>query len=646
MNRRCKNTKTAACRSVITAFWIFVLSASVCFAEVITTTEESGPADFVYAAGNPDLYPLEYYDAEEKCYKGVMPELLSKVSENTGLSFVYVNAGEKDTRLELARNSQVDMVTVFKKGDFSDNAVPVQLPVLTAAIDGREQEICIGFTQITSDGLRKEIVDALKSIPDSEKLNMALSHSLNHKPDKNNTHWIFIVIAAVLASAGTAAVILFFKKKKIAKTKATAMTDELTGLGNGKYYFYSFESFIPEQIRDLYYVAFISFSEAKKKNLLNAEEILEIQKYAGQQLNAVAGSTEYLSSIGDGTFAFVYQSGSKEDAERRMKEALHSVNEYLAGFQKEYAQLFAAGICSLAENPDCNAEFSLASAKQGYLQAVRQKLPYAFCEKGIIGKNIADEELKQSVGKAFENKEFKLYLQFIVDRIGEKICGAEVLSRWDNPQRGLMKPEKYIEMLKNTGAITNHDYYIFENVCSRLESWKDTDCGNLFLNCNFTRVSVSEKGFADKIKEISDRYEFDHGKLVLEVTEDSLFEDGETASYNIERCRKMGFKIAIDDIGGGFSSISDLYGSEIDLVKVERKIVVSGVNEKGFKLLNSIISLAHNMDAKVLCEGVETEEQRKMILETDCDYIQGYCYSHVLPYDEAMKFLNKVNGRR
>ena len=52
------------------------------------------------------------------------------------------------------------------------------------------------------------------------------------------------------------------------------------------------------------------------------------------------------------------------------------------------------------------------------------------------------------------------------------------------------------------------------------------------------------------------------------------------------------------------------------------------------------------MDAKVLCEGVETEEQRKMILETDCDYIQGYCYSHVLPYDEAMKFLNKVNGRR
>ena len=271
---------------------------------------------------------------------------------------------------------------------------------------------------------------------------------------------------------------------------------------------------------------------------------------------------------------------------------------------------------------------------------MRQKLLCAFSEKGLLNKNIADEKLRRSVDKAIDNKEFKIFLQFINERQSGKICGAEVLSRWDNPERGMLTPAKYIEILRESGSIGKHDYYIFENLCILLESWENTVYRNLFLNCNFTRISVSEKNFADKIEEISARHHFDHSKLVIEITEDSLTEDIKIATYNISRCKEMGFKVAIDDIGSGFSSISDLSINDIDLVKVDREIVISGVNEKGFKLLSSLISLAHNMGASVLCEGIETEEQNEMILKTDCDFIQGFYYSRVLPYYEAMKFLN------
>ena len=88
-----------------------VLLGPQCMAQVLTTVEEAGPADCVYIAGNPDLYPIEYYDSEQQCYRGILPELLGMVAEDTGISFAYVNAGSEDSRLEMARNSQVEMVT-------------------------------------------------------------------------------------------------------------------------------------------------------------------------------------------------------------------------------------------------------------------------------------------------------------------------------------------------------------------------------------------------------------------------------------------------------------------------------------------------------------------------------------------------------
>ena len=618
----------AMCITGIVILLAFVFSCPICFADVITTAEEAGPAEYIYVAGNPDLYLVEYYDKESETYKGLMPELLSKVSEITGLSFAYVDAGQKNNQLELARNNQVEIVTSFSKGSFNNKAVPNQVPVFTATIDGKQCDICIGFTAIASEELQNEIISAFESIPDSEKANAAISHSINNRPDEKNTTWIFVFIAALIAAIVTATAVHFYKRKKIEKIKMNAMTDELTGLGDSRYFFYSIEYLIAEQLRDLYYIAYISFAGSKEEKTLSEQEVIEVQKIVGQHLKTGLAAGEYAFRISEGTFAFVYQSSSKETAKARIGEIVKPLEG------------FAAGICSFAENPGCDGRFLLESAKQGYMYAVDHKFSIAFSQKKLVNKRIADDRLKQSIGKAIDNREFQIYMQFITDKTTEKICGAEMLSRWDNPERGLLRPDSYIEIMQNTGAITKHDYYIFENLCLLLEHWETTEYKELFLTCNFTRFSLSEKDFADKIKVISDKYNFEHKKLVIEMTEDSIAKDSRMVAHNIEKCRGMGFKIAIDDMGRGFSSIADLYGSEIDLVKIERNIVIAGTDEKGFRLLNGIISLAHNMNAKVLCEGVETEEQRKMVQNTECDYIQGYYYSRTLPYDEAMEFLS------
>ena len=144
-----------------------------------------------------------------------------------------------------------------------------------------------------------------------------------------------------------------------------------------------------------------------------------------------------------------------------------------------------------------------------------------------------------------------------------------------------------------------------------------------------------------KVLKTIQKYEFDRHKLIIEITEDSLSCDTEILKENIQECKKLGFLIALDDIGSGYSALADLYNYPIDIVKVEKDIVLQAMEPKGKMLLDGLIRLAHSMNMKVLCEGIETAEQNDMILNTDCEYIQGFFYSRALPPKESERFLQQ-----
>ena len=618
----------------------FCGSGCVCLASVTATAEATGPADSVYVAGNPDQYPIEYYDRDAKCYKGVLPELLAEISEKTGISFVYVGAGTKNRQAQLSKNRQVEMLTAIWEDD-TDCGAASRFPVFHVTVQGKERSICIGFTDIIDDERKDSIVSAFSEIPESEKSERILAFTLKSQPAGDRQIWIYAAVSGALAADLTLIIVFAVLKKKKKEQKQSNMTDDLTGIGNRNYYIYSFDRLIPRQIKNLYYVAYLAFDAEKLRGLYGSEECDSIQKNAAVHLSAKTGPAESLSRIKNGVFAFAYQSNNKEAAEERIREILSSLGNYLAQFSKEYARIFAAGICCLAENPHCAAEAALDNARQGYLYAVKNTLPYAFSTEKLLSDTKKDEKLRLRVAKAVENNEFKPYLQFIVKADTGEICGAETLSRWQNPELGLMTPGEYIEVLQETGLILVHDYNVFDRVCHQLQEWSGTEYGDLFLSCNFTRLSLSSSDFSEQIKSIAGKYRFDHRNLMIEITEDTLTVDPLNSAKNISECNKMGFRIAIDDMGSGFSSLLDLYNNHIDFVKIDRHLVAEGTTQRGQKLLNGIISLAHSLDAKVICEGVTTEADAKMIQNTECDMIQGFYYSRVLPLDEGLRYLSR-----
>ena len=245
----------------------------------------------------------------------------------------------------------------------------------------------------------------------------------------------------------------------------------------------------------------------------------------------------------------------------------------------------------------------------------------------------------ENILKALDNNEFKMYLQFIVDSNTRKIVSAETLSRWVSPQYGIIGPISYIENMESSGLISRHDFYMFELACQQLEKWSNTEYKDIAISCNFTRITLSEEDCIDKLKNILEKYNFDKSKLAIEITEDSMEKNREIAQINVMRCKELGLKIHLDDLGCGYTSLVNLCDYPIDVVKIDREILLKTNTKKGKALFSGIVALVHSLDMFVICEGVETEEQNALMTETQCDYIQGWYYSKAMPLDECEMFI-------
>ena len=254
-------------------------------------------------------------------------------------------------------------------------------------------------------------------------------------------------------------------------------------------------------------------------------------------------------------------------------------------------------------------------------------------------KSPAEEKLLlKKIKEGLTNDEFKMHLQFIVDNTTKKIVSAEALSRWETFEGEIIMPGKYIGLMEKSGLIVKFDYYMFEKVCKKLSEWRNSDFNELTLSCNITRITISEKDFVSKIKEIADKYDFDRNRLLIEITEDSLEKNMDVAKNNIIDTKALGFCIALDDIGSGYATLSSLRDYPVDIVKIDRNILLGAETDAGRELFFDTIAKIHKLGLGVVCEGVETEEQNSLVFKSDCDYIQGWYYSKALPETKAEEF--------
>lgn len=609
------------------------------FAKVLFEKTGAGEKESVYVAGNPDLYPIEYYDESTKTYKGIIPNLLNTVSEQTNIDFTYILSGKENAQKTLYKNKQAEILTsVIVNNHPFENLETV--PVFTIETNGELLQYGIGFTSQISEDLKREITEAISNVTESQKAGFLVAE-VNAGITRTNTRNVILcfLVVVVFFTLIFAFVIRFVRKKR-KKEDINEKIDEVTGVGNADYYVYAFEQLISEQAKNLYALAYFSFDFQKTEKLQSSISCREIEQYAAVKFNQYVMSSEYLSRVSDGTFALLFQAENTDVAKKRVSEAVSGVNQYLRDCYTDYEVVFRAGYCRLCDYIGANAETAIYNAKQGYLYADRNNLSYHVGSKAEIAANKKTENLAAQINNALKQQEFHIYLQLIMDTKSARFCGAEVLSRWENKEYGLLHPAEYIDILSETGKIVEHDYYIFECACRQLEVWNQkTPLQSLFLTCNFTRISIAKEDFAKKLDTIAQKYQFERQKLIIEITEDIWNINSNVVSENVKCLHALGFQVAIDDMGSGFSSFADIYDNEIDIVKIEKNFIKTCVTDRRKQMLRDIITLIHNAGSKVICEGIETQEQQEILQNMNCDMMQGYYHARVLPVSECEKFI-------
>ena len=612
---------------------VFVLPV---YAEVVTTPKTEGFGDYMYVAGSHDDYPFEYYDKDAKEFKGIVPDMLEKISKKSGVDFVYINGGEKDN-IALAENLQVDVVCLSQ---IDEDMTFIKDSTLLFSFKndmGVIKKYYLASTEIADADKYLLISNALESLSDDEKNGIYLSYA----SEERNVKIVWIAVAgAILLVLLAVIVFLVFRIRRIRRENdIDRMTDPETGMGNMQFFKFHFRYTLGDISRSLYYLAYIILDSSYLRSYYGDNSFEEVLKHTAHVLSEYTGDREISARITENGFAFAFQSGNDEDATIRLKEIMTRLNSFEQIKEENNKLVFHCAAYHLL-GTDKNCELLLFNLRRNCNKILDSDQQIVICDTHAMNKIQEEKQITESILKGFENNEFKMYLQFIVDNNTKQIVAAEALSRWDSRDKGLVGPVKYIENMGNAGLISRHDFYMFELACRQLETWSKTEYGYITISCNFTRITLSEENFIDKIKMISNAYTFDKSKLCIEITEDAIEKNRETVIRNVVCCKELGFRAYLDDLGSGFTSLANLCDYPVDVVKIDRDILLKTETEKGKDLFSGIVALAHSLNIKVICEGVETKEQEAFVSESECDLVQGWYYSKVLPLEECESFIS------
>ncbi len=443
----------------------------------------------------------------------------------------------------------------------------------------------------------------------------------------------------------TIAVLLLRIRRIQKENEVDKMTDAETGMGNLQFFKYHFKYTIGDASRTLYYVAYIILDISYLRSYHGNSSFDEVLKYTTSVLSEYTGDREISARITENGFAFAYRSTNEEDAKNRLEEVVGKLNNFEGMKEKNNKLVFHAASYHLTTS-DKNCEILLFNLRKNCNRIFGTEEQIVYCNTHSMNMVQEEKRITESILKGFENNDFKMYLQFVVDNKTKNIVSCEALSRWDRREKGLIGPGEYIENIENAGLISKHDFYMFELACRQLEKWSGTEYKDISISCNFTRITLSEENFIDNLTMIANRYNFNRTQLAIEITEDAIEKDRETATQNVKRCKELGFMIYLDDLGSGYTSLANLCDYPIDVVKIDRDILLKADSQRGKDLFSGIIALAHSLNIKVICEGVENEEQNALVSSSDCDYIQGWYYSKPMPLEKCEPFMkNKLTDK-
>ena len=412
--------------------------------------------------------------------------------------------------------------------------------------------------------------------------------------------------------------------------KETDAMDQLTGLYRRSAFFEKGEYFLREAENGQYCMMAVDIEHFKLFNEWYGQEAgdLFLVNIGTHLLNAQNESRGIAGYLGDDDFAIILPNDCCM-IERLQEQIMGYVRQYggNAGFLPAFGMYLIDDRTISVSTMYDRAVIALAEVKGNYARRV------CWYDTKMMRKMEENHLLLMEVQRALENGEFTFYAQPKCNMATGRIVGLESLVRWVHPERGIISPGDFIPMLEENGFITDLDMYIWEKVCISLRNWIVGGHRPIPVSVNVSRLDFYTLDVTEVFTGLVERYKIEPRLLEIEITESAYVEEYQMISKVVDRLRKAGFTVLMDDFGSGYSSLNMLKDVNVDVLKLDMKFL--DINEESAKkslgILEAITSMSRFMGMRMIAEGVETEEQMNLLLDMGCLYGQGYYFYRPMP---------------
>ena len=253
----------------------------------------------------------------------------------------------------------------------------------------------------------------------------------------------------------------------------------------------------------------------------------------------------------------------------------------------------------------------------------------------------SEEVFEQDLRNAIEKKEFEMYLQPQYNVVDKRICGCEMLIRWNNPKYYHQSPAKFIELAERNNLIIPLAKFINEEsmrIAKLLEPY------NIELSLNVSPVQILQAGFVNELVELAKKYEVNSSLIALEITETFLMENFTAVNEKLKLLQGYGFKIHLDDFCTGYSSMLYLKELPINSIKIDKEFTrFLNTDSYSRAIVNKLAALANSLELDIIVEGVEDEKQLAFLTKNGCNIIQGFLVSKAIPFNALIELIEGVN---
>ncbi len=413
------------------------------------------------------------------------------------------------------------------------------------------------------------------------------------------------------------------------------MIDPLTGDDNNLAFQMKLGALAPQSPPSTYALVFLNIKDFQLINEnFGAAAGDDTLKYIHSVLKAELNEGELACRSETDHFFLCLKEASEEAVRARVGRITERVHAFNAYTDIDYRLALRAG-GYLIDDPELEVRTMQDRARSACIRA-QGKDVCAFFGPAMLEQARKEALLNSIFAASLDRRDFQVYLQPKVRLSDGALCGAEALVRWVHPEYGIIHPSDFIPLFERSGHICALDLYVFEEVCRLLRAYMDEGKTLVPVSVNLSRTHIKNLNFLREFAELKRTYRIPAGLIEFELTESVMLNVEQISLIRkvIGEMHRDGFLCSLDDFGFGYSSLALLKEFEIDVIKLDKSFFDDMFRPKAKSVILGFIEIAHQLEIKVVAEGIETEDQLDCLRGLNCDAVQGYVFSKPLPVDE------------